>query len=69
MAADWEQVVKEAAAKAHGGGEAVVPRDIADREHVEEAVRRWLVERGQDEGAIEFTESEAGVKLSRSTRV
>jgi hypothetical protein len=69
MAADWEQVVKEAAARVQGGGEAVVPTDVADRERVEEIVRRWLVERGQDEGAIEFTESEAGVKLSRSTRV
>ncbi len=67
--ADWEQTVKEAAAKALGGGEAVVPNDVADREHVEQAVRGWLDEWGQDEGAIEFTESEAGVKLGRSTSV
>ena len=66
--ADWEQVVTDAVAKAQGGGEAVVPSDVANREQVERAVRRWLAASGEDEDAIEFTESEAGVKLSRRGR-
>jgi hypothetical protein len=57
--------VRGAAAEALSRGEAVVPRDVADSEHVERVVRDWLASSGWDEGSLEFIESEAGVELTK----
>jgi hypothetical protein len=38
----WETTVREAAVKALSGDEAVVPSDVANREHVERLVRERL---------------------------
>jgi hypothetical protein len=63
---DWEATVREAAAKALDGGEAVVPSDVANRENVERVVREWLEGWGWNTDSIEFTESEAGVRLTKA---
>jgi hypothetical protein len=57
--------VREAAARALASGEAAVPRDVADREHVERVVREWLNGWGWDEDSIEFTETEEAVRLTK----
>lgn len=57
--------VREAAAQALTRGEAVVPRDVADAEHVERIVRDWLNGWGWAEDSIEFTETEAAVRLTK----